>query len=125
MIPPMNRQEETQAILDGLRGAMSDVRGALIATTDGLAVARSFAEDTDHQRIAAMAATALGLGKRIAVTLGAGEFTETSVSGSQGNAHMYATGPKGVLCVITQPDANLGLLHIEAREAARRIAEIL
>lgn len=72
-----------------------------------------------------MAATALGLGKRIAETLGAAEFTETSVSGKDGNVYIYATGPKGVLAVITQPDANLGLLHLEARDAARTIASIL
>ncbi len=121
----MSKQEQTQAILDGLRGAMPDVKGALIATADGLAIARSFSDDTDFQRVAAMSATAFSLGKRIADTLGAGEFMETSVSGREGNAYIYATGPKGVLAVITQPDANLGLLHLEARDAAQKIAAIL
>lgn len=121
----MTKQEETQVILDGLRTGMPEVRGVLIATVDGLSVARSFADDMDHQRVAAMSATAVGLGKRIAETLGAGEFTETSVSGRDGNAYLYAVGSTGVLAVITRSDTNVGLLHIEAREAARRIAAIL
>jgi len=121
----MSKQEQTQMILDTLRAGMPEMKGALIATADGLAIARSFSDNTDYQRVAAMSATALGLGKRIADTLGAGEFTETSVSGTQANAYIYATGPKGVLAVITTPDANLGLLHLEARDAAKRIAEIL
>ncbi len=121
----MSKQEQTQAILDSLRSGIPEIRGALIATADGLAIARSFADNMDHQRVAAMAATALGLGKRIADTLGAGEFTETSVCGKEANAFIYATGPKGVLTIITNADANLGLLHMEARDAAQRIAEIL
>ncbi len=121
----MSKQEQTQAVLDNLRASVPGIRGALIATVDGLAIARSFADGTDYQRVAAMSATALGLGKRIAETLGAGEFTETSVSGRNGNAYIYATGPKAVLTVITNADPNLGLLHMEARDAAKRIAGIL
>ncbi len=121
----MSKQEQTQGILDGLRSGMPDIKGALIATAAGLAIARSFTDDTDYQRVAAMSATALGLGKRIADTLGAGEFTEASVSGRDGNVYIYATGPKGVLAVITAPDANLGLLHLEARAAALKLAGIL
>ncbi len=121
----MSKQQETQTILDDLRSGMAEVKGALIASNDGLPVARSFADDTDVQRVAAMSATALGLGKRIADALGAGTFTETSVCGVDANAYIYSCGPKGVLSIITRPDANLGLVHLEAREAAKKISEIL
>lgn len=121
----MSKQEQTQSILNTLRSNMPEIKGALIATTDGLAISRSFSDNTDFQRVAAMAATALGLGKRITETLGAGEFTETSVSGKDGNVYIYSTGPKGVLAVITNPDANLGLLHLEARDAAQQISSVL
>lgn len=121
----MSKQEQTQSILNNLRTNLPDITGALIATTDGLAISRVFADNTDFQRVAAMAATALGLGRRITETLGAGEFTETSVSGKDGNVYIYATGPKGVLAVITKPGTNLGLLHLEARDAAQQIAAVL
>lgn len=122
----MSKQEQAQSILNTLRSSMPEIKGALIATVDGLAISRSFSDTaTDTNRVAAMAATALGLGKRIADTLNAGEFTETSVSGREGNVYIYATGPKGVLAVITQADANLGLVHLESRDAARQISSLL
>ncbi|MFC0618101.1 roadblock/LC7 domain-containing protein, partial [Deinococcus budaensis] len=76
-------------------------------------------------RVAAMAATALGLGKRINDTLGAGQLTDMSVSGATGQVYIYAAGTKGVLAVVTPPGMNLGLLHMEARDTAQGVADIL
>ncbi len=100
----MGRQEDLQKIVDNLRTAIPDARGAIIA---------------------AMAATTLGLGKRIIDTLNAGAFSETSVSGSEGQIFVYAAGLKGVLAVICSNNANIGLINLEARDAAKAIGEIL
>ncbi|WP_339095461.1 roadblock/LC7 domain-containing protein [Deinococcus sp. VB343] len=125
MTAPASKQEQLQATLQSLRTSLPELRGALVATVDGLPIAQTFSDSTDSNRVAAMAATALGLGKRINDTLGTGELTEMSVSGLDGQVYVYATGRKGVLAVVTPSGMNLGLLHMEARDAARTVALVL
>ena len=125
MTAPSSKQEQLQATLQNLRTSLPELRGALVATVDGLPIAQTFSDSTDSNRVAAMAATALGLGKRINDTLGTGELTEMSVSGLDGQVYVYATGRKGVLAVVTPSGMNLGLLHMEARDAARTVALVL
>lgn len=120
-----SKQETLINTLQTLRSSLPELRGALVATVDGLPIAQTFADGTDANRVAAMAATALGLGKRINDTLGAGELSEMSVTGLDGQVFVYATGKKGVLAVVTPPGMNLGLLHMEARDAARTVAVVL
>ena len=121
----VGKQEALQQTLSALRAAIPEVRGVLIASTDGLPMAQNLSGNEDANRVAAMAATALGLGKRIADTLSAGTLTETSVSGSNGQIYLYAAGGKGVLVVVAPANANVGLIHLEARDAARNVAAIL
>ncbi|MFC3860081.1 roadblock/LC7 domain-containing protein [Deinococcus antarcticus] len=108
-----------------LRGSMPELRGALVATADGLPIAQSFSDATDAGRVAAMAATALGLGKRINDTLGAGDLSEMSVSGLNGQVFIYSVGAKGALAVVAPAGVNLGLLHMEARDTAKTLALVL
>ncbi len=121
----LGKQEQLQQTLAALRSAIPEVRGVLIASSDGLPMAQNLSGSEDPNRVAAMAATALGLGKRIADTLNAGALQETSVSGSSGQVYLYAAGAKGVLVVVTPANANVGLIHLESRDAAKRISELL
>ncbi len=125
MTATISKQERLNAVLTSLRSAMPELRGALVATVDGLPIAQAMGEGTDANRVAAMAATALGLGKRINDTLGSGSLTDMSVGGASGQVYIYAAGLKGVLTVVTPPGVNLGLLHMEARDAAEHVAGIL
>ncbi|SEJ84100.1 hypothetical protein SAMN04488058_12222 [Deinococcus reticulitermitis] len=125
MTATLSKQDRLNATLTSLRSAMPELRGALIATVDGLPIAQAMGDGTDANRVAAMAATALGLGKRINDTLGSGTLSDMSVSGLNGQVYIYAAGSKGVLAVVTPPGVNLGLLHMEARDTAENVANIL
>ena len=125
MTATLSKQDRLNATLTSLRSALPELRGALIATVDGLPIAQAMGDGTDANRVAAMAATALGLGKRINDTLGSGTLSDMSVSGLNGQVYIYAAGSKGVLAVVTPPGVNLGLLHMEARDAAQEVAGIL
>lgn len=120
----MSKQEQVQQIIDKLRSVIPELRGVLVASIDGLAIGHSLSAG-DPNRIAAMAATALGLGKRIVDSLGVGSFSETSVAGSEGMIFVYTAGPKGVLAVIVGGGANIGLIHLEARDTAKSVADVL
>jgi predicted regulator of Ras-like GTPase activity (Roadblock/LC7/MglB family) len=47
------------------------------------------------------------------------------VRGQNGYVVVYSAGEKGVLAVTAPMGANLGLIHLEARGAAQKIAQIL
>jgi predicted regulator of Ras-like GTPase activity (Roadblock/LC7/MglB family) len=120
----MSKQERLQALIRELRQAVPEIGGVMVASTDGLALATDFpAQEAD--RAAAMAATALGLGKRIVQTTGRGEFQEVVVRGGDGYLVVYAAGPTGVLAVQAPQEANLGLVHLESRRIAREVAGAL
>lgn len=120
----MSRQEALQSALRQLRQAAPELSGAIIATTDGLSLATDLSE-SEAARAAAMAATALGLGKRIAQATALGAFDEVVVRGQQGYLMVYAAGEKGVLAVTAPAGANLGLIHLEARQFAQQITQVL
>jgi len=118
----MNKRDLLESMVTELRRALPEIRGAVVASADGLPIV-SQAEDA--ARLAAMAATALGLGKRIAETTHLGPLEENVVRGRDGYVVVYAVGQQGVLALIAPADVNLGLLHLEARDIARRMAEVL
>ena len=118
----MNKQEQLQQILRELKQALPELRSVVVASTDGLPIVH---DSADAPRVAAMAATALGLGKRISETTDLGSLEEAIVRGKQGYFVVYAAGDRGVLAVAAPAGANLGLIHLEARDFANRLAQAL
>ena len=107
-----------------LRAALPDVLGVLVASVDGLPLAYDVGDD-DPAGIAAMAATAAGLGRRLVEGFGFGEFAENVVRAKHGYFVVYGAGPVAVLAVTASAGANLGRLHLEARRCAVTIARAL
>ncbi|HEU4488179.1 MAG TPA: roadblock/LC7 domain-containing protein [Actinomycetota bacterium] len=110
--------------IKALRSAVGGIQGVMIASSDGLMLAHDISEE-ESPRTAAMAATALGLGRRIVQVFEQGQFEETLTRGSDGYLVVYAAGNKGVLAVVAPAKVNLGLLHHEARRVAAHIADII
>jgi predicted regulator of Ras-like GTPase activity (Roadblock/LC7/MglB family) len=121
----MSKQEALRSVLDSLRMAIPELQGALVASTDGLPITHSFTNGADPNRVAAMAATTLGVAKRISESLSAGTFAEASVRGDNGQIFLYAAGSKAVLAVLAPQECNVGLIQMEARDAAAAIATTL
>lgn len=120
----MSIAQNLQSILAELRSALPETRGVLVASADGMIIASNVTTG-DPNRMAAMVATSLGLGKRMCESFGAGNLSETSVTGDAGQVLIYGAGAKGVLAVIAPSGGNVGLTHLEARAAARKIADAL
>lgn len=120
----MSVSEQLNESLQNLRNSIPEIRGSLVASTDGLAIAHQLSEG-DPARLAAMVATALGLGKRMANDLQGGDFQETSISGSSASIYIYSAGGRGVLAVIAPTGSNVGLIHLEARATANAIQNVI
>ena len=107
--------------LGKLTSSTPGLLGALVASADGLPIAHDV-RGADDSGVAAMAATAAGLGRRIVDDFSFGEFAESVVRGSDGYFVVYGIGRVAVLAVIASEGANLGRIHLEARRCATRVA---
>jgi hypothetical protein len=127
MTPDMHQpttSEGLAAVISSIHHAIPELFGVMIATMDGLAVAHDLSEG-DAERIAAMAATALGLGARISERTNLGALAETVIRGARGHLVVYATGSDAVLVLTGPLESNLTLMRLEARAASVRINSLL
>jgi uncharacterized protein len=101
------------------------LKGVLLASNEGLPIAHSLSGNgADPSRLAAMAAAATNLGKRITDSLNLATLSEVSVQGEEGALFVYAAGTKAVLAVLGPQGSNAGLIHLEARQTAKDIGDL-
>jgi predicted regulator of Ras-like GTPase activity (Roadblock/LC7/MglB family) len=110
--------------LDRLRGRMPELSGSVLATTDGLVVAHD-AHDIEPDSLAALAAAHFALARRFAHAVNHGDLREAVVECDRGYITTYAAGPNALLTLVTSGDANLAMVHLEARRCVRRLVKIL
>src|SRR5262249_44152808 len=126
----MAKLEALQKNIETLRTAIPELRGVLIASTEGLPVAHSIAGGADParvaamaDRIAAMAAAAGDFGKSVSESRSVGGAVGKSGNGADGQIFLYSAGTKGVLAVIAPKGGNAGLVHLEARAVAKDVGD--
>ena len=120
----MGIEREVLDELAQLRVRLPQVRGALVASADGLLVAQD-AEGVEAETMAAMSAANLGLAQQIALGAAYGEFQETVTRASGGYVATFAAGNTALLTVLADAGINLGLLHHEARPVAARVGKLV
>lgn len=110
--------------LNKLRSAVPEIFGAMVSTTEGVAIANNFPE-LSSSIVAAMCAELIRVGVHVTGSTGLGEPRELVIRAHKGYMAVFAAGHSTVLCVSGPPNLNLGLLGIEARRAAARIGKVL
>ncbi len=110
--------------LDRLRGKVPELSGSVLATTDGLVLAHD-AHGIEPDSLAALAAAHLALARRFAHAVNHGELRESVVECDRGYITSYTAGPNALLTLVTSGDANLAMVHLEARRCVRRLVKIL
>ncbi len=120
----VSKQEEFTQLIRELRDNVPDISGVLIATVDGLSIGTDFPEE-EAARVAAMAASSIGLGNRITKTADIGVMKDMLIEGRDGKLILYMAGTGGVLAIRAPERSNLGLIRLEGPRAARRAAEIM
>ena len=121
----MAKQEALKTHVDALRNSIPELKGVLLASSEGLPIVQSLANGADPNRMAAMAAAASGLGRRISDSMSVGALQEIAVRGEEGVLFVYSAGPKAILAVVGPQGSNAGLIHLEARNTAQEISQLL
>src|SRR3984893_18725107 len=120
----MAKGQALKAQIESLRQAMTELKGVLLASNEGLPIAHSLSNGADPNRVAAMAAAASSLGRRISESLSTGALGEVSIRSDDGVLFIYSAGPKAVLAVMGPMGSNAGLIHLESRDIAKQIGDL-
>ncbi len=122
----IDRGKAIEQALSDLKASSSDILGAAVVSMDGLMIASYLPlKEVDPEGVGAMSAALLGLSKKAAQALNLGEFKEVYIKSQEGTIHLYAISEEGVLAVLARQDANIGMINLESRRAAKQIGEIL
>lgn len=122
----MSKQSELLAALDRLNKAIPSIKGSLLSTLDGISIVQVINDQAvDPARVAAMSATAIGVGNRISESLKVVSTREISLQASEGRVFIYLVGNKACLSLVTLPDSNTGLIQLEVSDTIEQLNAIL
>lgn len=121
-----SRQEMVMTILEQLStNAGTDVTGAVAVSMDGIVLASRMSNDVNADRVGAVAATMVGVTRRVSGELKIGIAEEAIIKADNGLFMVLPAGDQSLLAVNLRQGANLGMVRIEAREAAVAIGRAL
>jgi uncharacterized protein len=103
----------------------NDIAGAVAVGNDGIVLAARMASDVNADRVGAVAATMIGVTKRVSGELKIGMTEEAIIKSDNGLFMVLPAGEQSLLAVSLRHGANLGMVRIEARDAATAIAHVL
>ncbi len=119
-------EERLLDIFNNLQSAIPEIEGIAAVTSDGRILSHTWkVHSVEPDKVAALAAAMLGLGKKTIQILTTGDFQQVAVQSTTGIISIYAAGGRSVLIVQVAKAENLGIVNLYAREAAKKIETIL
>jgi len=117
--------EQAAKAFKELYSEIPEMKGVILATSDGLPLASDMKSNISADKMAALVATALSIGKRIMPSFGMGEVTEFSITSAEGRLFIYLVGSSGALCFLTPRNVNLGIVFLKANEIAKHLSQVM
>lgn len=120
------RQEQISQVLETLSAnAGSDVSGVAAVGMDGIVLVSRMSAEVNADRVGAVAATMMGVTRRVSGELKIGIPRETIIDSESGLFMVLPAGDQSLLAINLKQGANLGMVRLEARDAAKKIGEVL
>jgi hypothetical protein len=120
------RQEQITAVLEQLSAnAGNDMAGVAAVGMDGIVLVSRMSAEVNADRVGAVAATMMGVTRRVSGELKIGGTRETIIDAEGGLFMVLPAGDQSLLAINLRQGANLGLVRLEARDAAKEIGQIL
>lgn len=121
-----SRQEQISAVLERFsNNTGSDVSGVAAVGMDGIVLVSRMSAEVNADRVGAVAATMMGVTKRVSNELRIGGPSETIINAENGVFLVLPAGDQSLLAINLREGANLGMVRIEAREASKEIGKLL
>lgn len=101
--------------------ASQDIKASAVVSIDGLSIESAFAPGIDQDRIGAMSASMLTLSVRCARELLSGTLDHAIIHTDSGYMMFFQATDSVLLVLTTPPDAKLGLVLVDIRNALKAI----
>ncbi|MGY5862779.1 MAG: roadblock/LC7 domain-containing protein [Candidatus Thorarchaeota archaeon] len=119
------RGDTLEGVLNELQGSIPEIEACAIVSVEGLPIVSALPTDVDEAKVAAMTAAMLTLGEKAAIELGKGTLEQVNVKGIDGWLLVVAAGLNACLTVSTTANAKLGLIFLDMKRAADKIAAMI
>jgi predicted regulator of Ras-like GTPase activity (Roadblock/LC7/MglB family) len=119
------RGDTLEGVLNELQGSIPEIEAAAIVSVEGLPIVSALPTDVDEAKVAAMTAAILTLGERAAIELSKGNLEQVNVKGSDGWLIVVQAGMNACITVSTTANAKLGLIFLDMKRAAEKIAKLI
>lgn len=116
-------KEESKVFLENLLERNTDIKSAVISTSDGIIVLGVNMNDKSN-RLGAMAAASLGLGKQVITTVCDGSLNEIMITGNKGQVFIYSISNKAVLVLTTKEQPNVAMVNWEAHKTINQLSSV-
>lgn len=104
-------------LISDMHRSLPELCGVMIASADGIPIAHDFPAP-DAERLAAMAATALGLSRRMSDQADLGDLSDTVIRGTRGYLVAYRVTDDRILIMSAPASSDLERMRCEARSAS-------
>jgi len=119
------RGDTLEGVLNELQGSIPEIEACAIVSVEGLPIVSALPMDVDEAKVAAMTAAMLTLGEKAAIELGKGTLEQVNVKGVDGWLLVVSAGLNACLTVSTTANAKLGLIFLDMKRAADKIATMI
>ena len=116
---------ELEGLLENLRALSGEVTTAAVLGKDGEIRASTVSLGVDRERYAAMLSALAGLARRTARENGGSTFAQVRIKGEEGHVLMISLEGGETLATTTEPDARVGLVLYDMRNARTEIEQRL
>ncbi len=120
-----SRGDTLEGVLNELQGSIPEIEACAIVSVEGLPIVSALPTDVDEAKVAAMTAAMLTLGEKAAIELGKGSLEQVNVKGTDGWLLVVQAGMNACLTVSTTANAKLGLIFLDMKRAADKIAKMI
>lgn len=119
------RGDTLEGVLNELQGSIPEIEACAIVSVEGLPIVSALPTDVDEAKVAAMTAAMLTLGEKAAIELGKGTLEQVNVKGEDGWLLVVQAGMNACITVSTTANAKLGLIFLDMKRAADKIAKLI
>ena len=118
------KKEKLDDVLTGLI-QVGQLKACVVVSKEGLLINSRTPPDVDARIFSALCSTIMGAAEAASGQITTGTVAQLSVKTENGTIVLIPAGSKAILTVLTEPEAQLGLIFFEMETRATQVEEIL
>jgi len=118
------KKERLDDVLTGLI-QVGQIKACGVVSKEGLLINSRTPPDVDARIFSALCSTIMGAAEAASGQMATGAVSQISVKTEKGTIVLLPAGEKAILTVLTDPEAQLGLIFFEMETRAKQVDEVL